>query len=237
MVKVYYGEVTFLQEEAAFEQRLSLVDENRRRKVLRCRQPMDRCRTLGAGLLLRQGLLREGLDYDSLAFGEEEAGKPFLLQKPDLHFNLSHSGAYAAAAFGESSLGVDLEGMTGRFYSKTANHRDAACSEEIENLRDTLERVRRMGRRILTEPERRYLEGLEAHAYLWEFTRIWTRKEAWAKALGLGLKMDFVRADTLGEEFICSQEIEGDYWLSVCQTDEDGQIGNMGTVVWEKIAL
>lgn len=262
-MKIYYGEVSFLLEDGVFNRRLSLVNGKRQEKVLRMRQPMDRCRSLGAGLLLRQGLLREGLDYEGLAFGEGEAGKPFLLQKPDLHFNLSHAGVYAAAAFGQDRLGVDVERLAGRFAGGggdkseaggrvTGGSRDEAGSKAAGDFRDAdggkaaggsaewgkaLERAGRIGRRILTEQEKCYLKGLKGAEYLSEFTRIWTRKEAYAKALGVGLKLEFSQADTLGEDFALSRRIGGDYWISVCKVDGSGRPRRIEGASWEELVL
>ena len=39
----------------------------------------------------------------------EEGGKPFFPQKPDLHFNVSHSGGLALCGVGSAPLGVDIE--------------------------------------------------------------------------------------------------------------------------------
>ncbi len=36
-------------------------------------------------------------------------GKPFLLEYPGIHINLSHSGGYAACAIGERPVGIDVE--------------------------------------------------------------------------------------------------------------------------------
>ena len=38
-----------------------------------------------------------------------ENGKPCLKDRPDLHFNLSHSGQWAMCALSDSSVGVDIE--------------------------------------------------------------------------------------------------------------------------------
>lgn len=59
----------------------------------------------------------------------------------------------------------------------------------------------------------------------------WTRKEAFAKMLGLGLKMDFKDIDTTDDECIWTRKIEGDYWLSLASSHriEDVQV--------EKISL
>ena len=39
----------------------------------------------------------------------QEGGKPFFPQRPDLHFNVSHSGGLALCGAGSAPLGVDIE--------------------------------------------------------------------------------------------------------------------------------
>lgn len=48
----------------------------------------------------------------------------------------------------------------------------------------------------------------------------WTRKEAYAKMLGLGLKMDFKEIDTTDSSHFWTQRVEGDYWLSIAALHE-----------------
>lgn len=43
----------------------------------------------------------------------------------------------------------------------------------------------------------------------------WTRKEAYSKMLGLGMKLNFKEIDTTSGENYWTKRIEGDYWLSV----------------------
>ncbi len=75
-------------------------------------------------------------------------------------FNLSHSGMYVAAAFGTEDIGVDVELMrTGK---------------------------QKIAQRFFAEDERKYLEKCWTDE---AFTGIWTRKEAYIKAVGTGIAM------------------------------------------------
>lgn len=95
-----------------------------------------------------------------LEFHYGPEGKPELAGAPA--FNLSHSGGWAALAVAEGSrIGVDIEA-----------HRPVEPA---------------VAERFFSPAERAALEPLEGKAWHRGFFEIWTRKEAFVKALGLGL--------------------------------------------------
>ena len=90
----------------------------------------------------------------------QAGGKPFFPQRPDLHFNLSHSGDLALCGAGAAPLGVDIEVI----------------------------RPRRAGlaRYICSPEEYAWYEELGGD---WEsLYTIWTLKEARVKCTGEGLR-------------------------------------------------
>ena len=97
------------KEEADLKGRLS---EARQEKIEKLRYAADRRLSLGAGLLLDQGLKRFGLRERTEAFGTVENGKPCLLHHPEIQFNLSHSGSMVMAAFASCPVGCDVEKKT-----------------------------------------------------------------------------------------------------------------------------
>lgn len=126
-----------------------------------------------AGLsLLKEGLLREfGLEMPdiSAAVKAGERGKPYLFQYPDIHFNISHSGNVAVCAVGRRALGVDVE---------------LVRPVKLPSFR-----------RVLTQGEQQRLERCSGEERDREFFRIWTLKESYAKALGVGLGLDFTSVE------------------------------------------
>ncbi|MFP1739484.1 4'-phosphopantetheinyl transferase family protein [Lonsdalea quercina] len=101
-----------------------------------------------------------------LAFARTPLGKPFLPRYPQLHFNLSHTEAAFAFAIAQGdAVGVDVEGNRGR-----------------------VEHKRGVAKRFFHPDEACWLDQFcDEEAYAQAFIRIWTRKEAYLKALGLGL--------------------------------------------------
>lgn len=126
-----------------------------------------------AGLaLLRDGLFQEfGLDIPDMSAAVKigERGKPYLSSYPDIHFNISHSKNMAVCAIGKKALGIDVE---------------LVRPVRIPSFR-----------RILTEGERQRIEECPKEERDREFFRIWTLKESYAKALGLGLGLDFTSVE------------------------------------------
>lgn len=101
---------------------------------------------------------------DAASGAASGAGAPGL----PLRFNLSHSAdlALVAVAVGgaPSDVGVDVEQLNAR----------------VEALR--------LARRFFAPEERNALEAFEGDERVAEFFRIWTLKEAYLKALGVGLR-------------------------------------------------
>ena len=68
----------------------------------------QRC-CLVAGELLAHVLARHGVTRGENELAENTHGKPYLVHRPDLHFNVSHSGDWAVCAVGSEELDVDVE--------------------------------------------------------------------------------------------------------------------------------
>ena len=83
---------------------LELVDERRRKKVIRYLQPDDRKRSLGAGIIIRKILNENGFSENDLKYSENE--KPFV---DNLFFNVSHAGDYVVGVLSDCEVGCDVE--------------------------------------------------------------------------------------------------------------------------------
>ncbi len=94
----------------------------------------------------------------------DSVGKPYLAGRTDVNFNISHSGQYVACAVCDRAVGVDIQTLT-------------PCRLTV-------------ARRFFTDAE---IEAAVLGGDI-EFTKIWTRKEAYLKMLGTG----FTRPDFSG---------------------------------------
>ena len=98
----------------------------------------------------------------SLRFATEAVGKPVLHGSSCLHFNLSHSRGTVVVAVAPTRVGVDIE------------HID----QEIDHVA--------VGREVYSDAELECLRDLDGVQLSFRFHEIWTRKEAYLKATGLG---------------------------------------------------
>lgn len=140
------------------------LSSGRREKIAGLRFQQDRLLSLGAGLLMDMGLKEYGLRErdEAIAYGGNR--KPYLAGHPDIHFNLSHSGTMAMAAFSDHEIGCDVErvrkigmGVAERFFCPEERSMLAAAGSENERLE--------------------------------LFFRIWTMKESYMKITGEGMRM------------------------------------------------
>jgi 4'-phosphopantetheinyl transferase len=149
-------------EESRCAELAGMLSAAERAAAERFRFPRDRARAVisRAGLrLLLAGYLN--LPPGSVTFATGDSGKPRLAGTSAISFNLSHSGAYAAAAVSRGrELGIDIEEIR-----PDIAWRDIAA-------------------RFFSAEETAWLDSMaEPEA----FFRLWTAKEAVLKAVGIGL--------------------------------------------------
>ncbi len=141
MITVYCRKVFSELEEEAFISLISRVEERRREKILRMKNRKEQLRLLTAGCLLYDALcVSLGLPVgftSPFSIGYGEKGKPYLLQYPEIYFNLSHSGAYVCLAVGDQPMGVDIqeqteirEGIAERFFTASDKQKLSECRRE-----------------------------------------------------------------------------------------------------------
>ncbi|MER6911903.1 4'-phosphopantetheinyl transferase superfamily protein [Streptomyces sp. NPDC000594] len=168
----------------------------------------DRKRCLTAGVLLRHALiLRHGLTADELTTAKNTQGKPFLVDRPDVHFNLSHAGNWVVCATGTSEIGVDIEHISAG--ATDISHRFAPDEYAFVSAAPPAERPRRL-------------------------VRIWTLKESYVKYLGRGLTVPLnsfsvappdprpriLRGSLDPRPFLRQTTHHDDYYIAVCTPDD-----------------
>lgn len=133
----------------------------------------DRQRYVAARALLRTILgAYLGCDPKRCSFVYSKEQKPSLADAGDIQFNVSHSGERALLAFTRGrEIGVDVE--------------------QIRHDSD----LQAVARRFFSEREQTELAALPAEEKFDAFFRCWTRKEAYIKAVGLGLALPLRQFD------------------------------------------
>lgn len=171
MVKVYIANTAPLGEEEVYRLLYHSMDQDRRAKADRFLFAKDKRLCIGAGALLRAALEKEGIFRYSIA--KHPGGKPYLAGNGNLYFNLSHSGEMVMCAISDREVGCDVEKKDG-FDRKLA---DYVMTD------DDLNRIYQQ-------------EGEQGRADM--FFRLWTLKESYMKATGLGILLE---PKTFGMEF------------------------------------
>lgn len=175
-------------------------------RIDRLRRPLDRLRSMLGRLLLRHGLRLRGLD-DGAGVLIGRYGKPCMAAGL-VEFNLSHAGRWVVCALAPTAVGID-----------------------VEQLRpfDLL-----LAWRFFHRRECAALAVQPIAAQNDYFFRLWTAKEAYLKALGLGFQRDMAsfsvapRADlqvalddpqlSLQPCRLCHLALEPGYRLALCRS-------------------
>ncbi len=144
---------------------LDKLPPKRREKALRFRHNGGRISCILGYLLFLygfRGIYRESALPD---FNITADGKPYLIEYPDIHFNISHCNGAVACIFGDMSVGLDIQDVR----VSSINHISRVCSEE-EIMKITNS----------AEPDL-------------EFCRIWSVKEALSKLSGKGIVLKDIK--------------------------------------------
>lgn len=153
----------------------------------------DKLRCVTAAALLKKEL---GVEEEELI--KNDFGKPYIKDRNDVYFNLSHSGQYVVIAWGNTEVGVDVQ-----------QHDPSTDMEGI-------------GRRFFALDEMQY-----AHRNTERFYEIWTKKESFLKYTGRGLHMELNSFSVLVPEpriRYFYHTLGTEYSLSLCMEDEECEI-------------
>ena len=148
MIKLYAMDLRPF-EGGLWRKNLDTLPTERKERALACRKEDDAMRIACAGYLLQHALSEEGIEHP--VFAKNEWGKPYLADRDDLHFSLSHSGTWAVCAISDASVGVDIERP--RNMDKIANlFPDAKTDDDMLRLWTAKEAYLKLIGRGLTVP-------------------------------------------------------------------------------------
>ncbi|MFF3455214.1 4'-phosphopantetheinyl transferase family protein [Streptomyces sp. NPDC002730] len=135
------------------------------------REPTLRARLFGSRLLLRQAVaVAGGVDPGGVVLGRGARGRPGVIEPAGFDGGISHTaGLLVVGVSGTFRIGVDVEAQD-RLLLTPGLPEKVCHPEELAALR------------LLPYAERNRM-----------LVRLWTLKEAYAKALGIGLGLDFSR--------------------------------------------
>ena len=97
------------KEFSCYEQYLPLISKRRKDKISRFYFDKDKTVSLLTGLLIRNEISqRLGIIPSDIEFGYGEHGKPYVLNRCDYHFSVSHSGNAIVFVGDSFPVGIDL---------------------------------------------------------------------------------------------------------------------------------
>lgn len=117
--------------------------------------------------ILSDNLKPHGIELNEKSITYNEYGKPFLKDCKNLYFNITHCNELAVCAIENTEVGVDAENIR-EYYSGVVRR---AFSEREKNIVENSENINEM------------------------FFRIWTLKESFVKALGIGISYPLKSAE------------------------------------------
>ena len=152
--------------QSVFDNLLRFVDINRQKRIKGFHFKRDALNCLLSDVIVRSEICKlTGLNNSSLIFGANEYGKPFLLNCPDIHYNVSHSDEFIAIALSDSQVGIDVE--------------------FIKPIRIDI------AEQFFSPDEVNYIKsGIKPDDKIYRFFEIWTMKESFVKLKGMGLYLE-----------------------------------------------
>ncbi len=202
-LRLYTMDTEQLTDDGYFRECYNQLSSFRRAKIDKYHFMKAKMLSLGAGMLLDRGLREYGLREADVRIGQKKNGKPYLPDYPQIHFNLAHSENMVLAVFARAEVGCDIE------YMKKADLKLAKrffCPEEYEFLAD--------------------LPKEQQDSF---FFQLWTLKESFLKATGMGLELPLnefgfylsdgrilVRQNYDKSVYSIRQYSFGQYWAAVC---------------------
>ena len=162
--RIYIADISVLKDSSAFENLLKRVPDYRQKKAMSFKFPKGQMQSLGVGLLLHKACEDAGIvgADERVAYGENE--KPYLMDFPDVFFNLSHSGERVMGVISPFDVGCDVEiikGDRGRLAERFFKPEESAWIKHFETLEKQSE----------------------------AFYRLWTLKECYMKVTGRGMSL------------------------------------------------
>lgn len=100
MLKIYYGHIQLVKDQRVFDKWFEKMNSQRKEKILRCQNDVDKQRSLLAGILLNFGLEKD-------RFAKQ------------VFYSISHSGNYVICVLSNRRVGIDIENKFRSVFSES----------------------------------------------------------------------------------------------------------------------
>lgn len=183
-IQVYYLNINEIKSKCTFEAYYECMPNIRKKKVDSFLYFNDRCRALCSGILLMEALREKNLLYIDENFEKGRYGKPYFQCAYNQYFNISHSGEWVMAVFANTEIGCDIE------------HIEKCDSDIVKSY--------------FTDLEREYINKFSGDMYHYASYTIWTLKESFLKAIGVGLNKSMQTFSVVNREGAIKKLIQSD---------------------------
>lgn len=207
MMDVYAVGINFQEKigSVVLDRLLNCVAPEKKERLKRFYHMEDTLRGLFADLLIRDVIMQKtGMRNEDISFTTNDYGKPFLKDRNDIEFNLSHSGIWVVGVIDHQVVGIDVERVQEIDLDISRNY---FSPDEHEDL--------------MSKPDK----------FDYFFT-LWSLKEAYIKILGKGLSHPLnafsikfvnpkeiiikVEGKRINDIFFRQYDIDKDYKMAVC---------------------
>lgn len=208
MIQLRYVDISGVSA-GEYERLYARASKERQTRADRYLRREDGVRCILADALLRYAA-RSTLGTEDIVPVRSEQGKPYLPDREDFHFNLSHSGNWVAVAWSNRPVGVDVERL----------RMDAAKE--------------RIARQFFRSDEQAYVFAADGEKRAKRFFRIWTMKESYLKYRGCGLTVSLnsfsvLKPGALDVEFT---HIDlPDASMALCAREDELRVRQLDTVL------
>ncbi|PJI09255.1 MULTISPECIES: 4'-phosphopantetheinyl transferase family protein [Clostridium] len=152
-------------------------------------------------------MLKDILNLDKIQLKYNKWGKPELMNNSRIHFNISHSSEWVIVGIAAKPIGVDIQ--------------------KIDKIDLSI------AKSCFSKDENEYILSLPSDEQKDAFFKLWTLKEAFIKAKGMGLYMPLdsftikmlnnkpvLHSDKNEKCQLSVQRVENDYYMSACVLEE-----------------
>ncbi|EJS62886.1 4'-phosphopantetheinyl transferase family protein [Bacillus cereus] len=209
MASLYAIKVPDYIKENDLKKALSIISEERCKKIEKYKHRQSQYQSIIAELMLRTTVMKKyRVKNEEITLKANKYGKPYLLNFSDFFFNISHSNEWVVLIFSNVPVGIDIEHIR---------------LIDINTFQT-----------VLSSEELKHLSILKKEDQLSYFYNLWTLKESYVKTLGKGLSLPFnsftimknsnddikLFEDTNGDFWFKQYHICNDYSLSVCSKNK-----------------
>lgn len=141
---------------------LQFVEQNKQIRINKIKNKTNKDLSLVGDIITRYAIKKVfGICFKDISIKIDKLGKPYVLDYPNIHFNISHSGNIVVCAIYDKPVGIDVQRMDDVNFDSIA-------------------------KRFFTKSEQNIFFNVEEENKKEQFFKIWTSKESFIKFLGTG---------------------------------------------------